>query len=87
MDFEGKLTVSEALRLSRLRDMLVSGEAMRIRTRARVSRQEAADVCGVDAATVARWECGERRCTTRRALCYLELLDKLAVTSGPGWPD
>lgn len=95
MVYESPLTVEEVARLAKLRGMLRSGEAERIRKRAGIMRSEAAGACGVRESTVWRWETGRKPPLTRRALAYLRLLEllteaiaeKRSSTSGPGWPD
>ena len=94
MIYETPLTVEELVRLTKLREMLSSGEAQRIRTKAGVSRGEAARACQVQENTVMRWETGRKRPLTRRALGYLRLVEMLSeamqekhATSGVGFPD
>ena len=75
--YESALSVEELARLSELRKLLAAGTAEAMRIAGGVSRGEAARACGVDEETVARWERGTARPTTRRALEYLRLLEKL----------
>ena len=89
MEYENALSIDEMVRRARLRELLASGEAQRLRQSAGVSRLEMARHCRVTTSTVTRWESGEKQATTRRALGYLDLLERLNEidTSGPGWPD
>ena len=90
MIYEDPLSVEELHELRRLRELLGSGEAQRIRERLGFTAGQAAGCCGVATSTVTCWESGLKKPRTRKALCYLELLETArtpAETSGPGWPD
>ncbi|MDP8931597.1 MAG: helix-turn-helix domain-containing protein [Actinomycetota bacterium] len=71
------MTQTKALRLARVRAVVVSGEAQRLRKAARLSISEIAAACGVDQSTVWRWERGRRVPRGERALKYGELIDSL----------
>lgn len=68
----------DPLKLSRLRAMLASGEARRVRTAAGLSYREAGDGCGVSLTTIYRWENGMRAPRGEVALRYLAILEALA---------
>ena len=90
MIYEDPLSVEELHKLHHLRELLASGEAQRIRERLGFTAGQAAGCCGVATSTVTCWESGLKKPRTRKALCYLELIEKdraTVDTSGPGWPD
>lgn len=69
---------STLLRVAQLRQMLVSGRAKEIRTRAHLSAQEIARDVKVSPSQVCAWERGERFPRSAiTALHYLDLLEKL----------
>ena len=78
MEFETRLSTDELVRLSTLRALLVNGQAQQAREAAGLSLGEVARACRVTTGTVARWESGENRACTRRALCYLDLIEGLS---------
>lgn len=63
--------------LALVRDLAHSGQARLRRENARLSLSEIARTCGVDTATVWRWETGRRRPRGAPALRYLQLLELL----------
>lgn len=67
----------DAQGLALVRHLAWSGEARSRRERARLSLSEVARTCGVDTATVWRWETGRRRPRGDPALRYLQLLELL----------
>jgi DNA-binding transcriptional regulator YiaG len=67
----------DVLRLSWLRRLVLQGEAVAVRERARLSRIEIAAYCGVDYKTIRRWESGERAPKGAGALRYARLLAAL----------
>lgn len=71
------MTPNQALTVARIRRMLASGEARRQREAAGISQTETSEVVGVTAATVCRWESGERVPSAAHALAYAGLLDLL----------
>lgn len=71
------VTQTKVLRLARVRAVVVSGEARRLRQAARLSISEIASECGVDQSTVWRWENGTRLPRGESALRYGELIDSL----------
>jgi DNA-binding transcriptional regulator YiaG len=71
--------IEDLLAKSRLRRRLPDAEIRALlRQRAGVSQAEVADVVGVTAATVSRWESGTRTPSGVHLTRYLELLDELA---------
>lgn len=68
---------TQLLRLARLRTLITSGEAKRIREAADVSIGEAARASGLSESTVWRWEQGHRRPRGESALAYADLLETL----------
>ncbi len=70
---------SEPERLSRVRELAISGEARMIRENARLSTTDLARAIGVDKSTVSRWERGQRAPRGRAALRYEALLARLGV--------
>jgi DNA-binding transcriptional regulator YiaG len=71
------MTELDPLRLAKVRALAASGEARRIRERALLSCADIARPCGVDQATVWRWEEGTRRPYGEAAIRYGELLESL----------
>jgi DNA-binding transcriptional regulator YiaG len=69
---------NDAERLAKIRSMCRSGEARRRRLAAELSLSEVADSCGVQVATVHRWETGGRRPRREAGLRYLEVLESIA---------
>jgi DNA-binding transcriptional regulator YiaG len=67
----------DPIRLARVRALAVSGQARQIRERALLSCADVAGSCGVDQATVWRWEEGTRRPHGEAAIRYGELLESL----------
>jgi len=68
----------QPLRLARVRQLTATGEARRLRLRARLSLGDIARSIGVERTTVLRWERGERQPRGSAALEYGDLLDRLA---------
>lgn len=58
---------------------IASGEALRVRLAARLSRPELARDIGCDPAAIARWESGDRRPRGEYALQYHHVLQRLRV--------
>ena len=57
-----------------------------IRRSAGVSQAAVAEVCGVNRASVSRWESGTRHPTGPRLMAYMGLLEQLAAEIGwSGW--
>lgn len=71
------MNVSDTLELSRVRKRLRIGQAERIRTAAGLSLAEIAEPVGVSAATVHRWETGQRTPHGDAAVRYGRLLTRL----------
>jgi DNA-binding transcriptional regulator YiaG len=67
----------DPIRLAKVRALAASGEARRIRERALLSCADIAGSCGVDQASVWRWEEGTRRPHGDAAIRYGELLESL----------
>jgi DNA-binding transcriptional regulator YiaG len=67
----------DPIRLAKVRALAKSGEARRIRERALLSCADIAGSCGVDQASVWRWEEGTRRPHGDAAIRYGELLESL----------
>jgi DNA-binding transcriptional regulator YiaG len=67
----------DPLRLAKIRALAISGEARQIRERALLSCADIARTCGVDQATVWRWEEGTRRPHGEPAIRYGDLLESL----------
>ena len=67
----------DPLKIARMRALAESGEARRIRQRARLGLTEVAGACGVDQSTVYRWETGRRRPRGAAAARYAHLLEAL----------
>lgn len=71
--------LTSALERARLRRRLPDPPSRRLlRERADVTQKALAAACGVDRATVSRWETGDRDPDDRRLSLYLEALDRLA---------
>lgn len=68
----------DPIKLTRLRAMLTSGEARRVRIAAGLSYREAGAGCGVSLTTVYRWENGMRAPRGEVAIRYLAILEALA---------
>jgi DNA-binding transcriptional regulator YiaG len=77
------MDIDQTADLARIRDLAIRGTARRIRLKAGLSLAEVAEPCGVTAATVYRWEVGDRRPTGIPALLYLQLLDQLDGRKAP----
>ena len=57
-----------------------------IRKSAGVTQAAVAEVCGVDRASVSRWESGARRPSDSHLVAYMGLLEQLAAEIGwSGW--
>lgn len=69
--------MEEALRISRARWMLASGEGKRIRKEGGLSLSDVARALQTGIATVMRWEDGERSPRAALALRYLEFVEAL----------
>lgn len=76
--------ISDVVRLLRVRELARSGEARRLRLDAGLSLAEMGAPCGVDQATVWRWETGRRRPKGAPALTYEEILRAIEHTTSPG---
>lgn len=85
-DTLGNMDKNDVLSAARARRLLISGEARRIRERARVSRSDIAEALGVKPAAISHWENGLRRPRTKVAARYGELLGELARASDGGSP-
>lgn len=70
---------SHIMAMARLRRLVRSGEARRIRERAQVRQREVAEELGVSIPTVFKWEEGRRGPNNQHAVPYLRLLDALAA--------
>jgi DNA-binding transcriptional regulator YiaG len=68
---------TEVIEMARVRRLLATGEARKIRECAGVSLAEVARAIGVGSPTVHRWERLQRRPRGDVGLRYLELLDDL----------
>lgn len=77
------MNATETLLLVRLRHLMKSGGAKRIREEAGLSVRAAADAADVSAAALWRWEAGERIPTGDPALRYAGFLGKLAPRKLP----
>jgi DNA-binding transcriptional regulator YiaG len=75
------LTDDDALALVRMRLRVRTGDARQLRVRDALKVAEVAQVVGVSAAAVSRWEHGQRVPGGSAALKYARLLDRLAGTS------
>lgn len=64
-------------RLALARRMCTNGEARRRRMAAHLSLREVAQACGVDLATVQKWERGVRLPRQEAALRYLAVLEMI----------
>lgn len=71
------MSTKEVLRLSRVRSLMASGEARRIREAANLSQRDIAQALNVSVPTVSRWENGARYARGDHALAYLDLLEAL----------
>lgn len=71
------MATSDLERLALVRQLITSGAARRTRQDAELSLSEIAEACGVDTATVWRWETGRRRPRGDAALRYADVLDRL----------
>jgi len=69
--------VDTAIELSRVRRLVRSGHARRIREEAQLSQGEVAKIVGVTSAAVSRWESGDRMPQGEAAIRYGELLRSL----------
>lgn len=77
------MNTTETLQLVRLRHLVKSGEAKRIREEAGLSVRAAAGAANISAAGLWRWEAGERIPTGDPALRYAGFLGKLAPRKLP----
>lgn len=71
------MKANEAVAIARVRRMFASGEARRRREAAGLRQAETGSTAGVTAATVSRWESGQRVPGSEHALTYASLLDLL----------
>jgi DNA-binding transcriptional regulator YiaG len=71
------VTIREAVEIARVRRLILSGHARKIRLDARLSLDELGRSIEVDGATVGRWE-GGRLPRAAAALRYGQLLQELA---------
>lgn len=69
---------TQALQLVRVRRLVKSGEAKRLRKEAGLSLGETAGAAGISVAGLWRWEAGERVPTGDPALRYADFLGKIA---------
>lgn len=65
-------------RIAKVRAMCASGDARRIREKARVTLREVATAIGADMSAVARWETGAAMPTTQFVLAYGDALKAMA---------
>lgn len=75
------MSIQDLERLARVRELIASGEAKRLRVAADVSLSEVAAACGVDTSSVWRWETGRRSPRGSDALQYARVLAMLASSS------
>jgi len=75
----GKSTRLDAAKIVAVRRFAKSGAARRTRIRAGLSLREVADVCGVAASTVLRWESRGVAPRSAAALRWAALLDDLEI--------
>jgi len=75
------MDTQELLALAAVRKRCNTGEARRIRMAAQLTGQEVAEHCGVDQATISRWERSISVPRGKAALLYGELLDRLAAVA------
>lgn len=76
------VTEAQLMRLKKLREQTVSGEAKRLREDARLTQPELAAALGVPPSTISLWENGKRAPRGEKALRYAELLDKISEPEG-----
>ncbi|WP_408909925.1 helix-turn-helix domain-containing protein [Streptomyces luteolus] len=77
----GRAMISaDVLRLVQVRVKASTGAARLVRMNARLSLAEVAELCGVGASTVWRWEQGKRVPRGEPALRYAQILEALALT-------
>lgn len=69
--------MTETEQIARVRELIATGAARRIREAARLSLAEMAKPCHVTASAVWRWEQGKRMPRGEAALRYAALLDGL----------
>jgi transcriptional regulator with XRE-family HTH domain len=72
------VAIETVVDVARVRELIRSGKARRIRLDARLSLTEVAAALGVSGAAVARWESLERLPRRDVALRYMDLLDQLS---------
>lgn len=75
------IAIESVVGLSRVRELVRSGEARRIRIDARLSLGEIAASVGITAACISRWESLDRTPRGEAALRYLDLLERLSSQS------
>jgi len=75
---------TDLVRLAAVRSLADSGRARSIRRAAGISLQEVANVVGVRASTISRWESGQRVPRGDAALRYARLLHRLAACEAGG---
>lgn len=73
------MTTGDAVKVARLRERILSGEAQRVRENAHLSRGDIARELEVDPSAVTRYELGQRLPRAGVALRYSALLDGLEV--------
>ena len=71
-------SANELLLLVEAREFSRSGRARQIREDAGISQDELAEVCGVDGATISRWERGLRGPRGAAAITYMRTLRALS---------
>lgn len=69
-------------RLARVRQLAASGEARRIRLKAKLSLNDVGRPVGVSHTAILNWELGRRRPTGDAAFRYLEVLDAVVKAVG-----
>lgn len=73
------MTKTELDLLIEVRQATASGRAARLRELSGLSQAEIAELVGVTAACVSRWEAGDRRPTGKQALNYGRALRQIAA--------
>jgi DNA-binding transcriptional regulator YiaG len=68
---------NDVVRLARVRELVESGRARKIRRRRQISQGEFARALDVSPSQLSRWEAGERLPRGDAALRYLDLLEQL----------
>lgn len=84
MTVTSELQPVDLVSLSLMRRSTQDGTARVVRERAGVSQDELARTCGTTAASISRWETGERRPVGRTAERYASALFALALSLDDG---